>query len=343
MANVVLPAYELINPSYIHPEVIMPINQASGAFSLLYGGDPEVRIGTSDLAVYIKVLDVRTKETVSQSAGNLVQSPSITAKYISTPTWMIRQRADYDHHDVAAANNWGFPLPEALRLAMRQGTFQQMRSFLLYGVTPSSGEGLTNAPGATSVTLPADPYGNTTVLAYDNGAMAAFLAQLVQAIKTRTMQLGSGRRIVICGPQRALGQFEYSIVQLVQMQRDGAGSLSTKGTVQEILAMNADALEWVYDDTLQGKGTGNSSNNDLVIIAMPEVEQPNVNKIDTNEFAKLQPNMKANSIMLTDQAAPREIISPLPGGATDVLSEIRSTSGWAVRPEAITLLTCPYA
>jgi hypothetical protein len=43
-----------------------------------------------------------------------------------------------------------------------------------------------------------------------------------------------------------------------------------------------------------------------------------------------------------DMAAPREIISPLAGGATDFLQEWRITSGWAPRFQAITLVNMTY-
>jgi hypothetical protein len=46
--------------------------------------------------------------------------------------------------------------------------------------------------------------------------------------------------------------------------------------------------------------------------------------------------------MFTDMAAPREIPTPI-AGAIDVLSEMRSTAGWAVRPEAITILSMAYS
>ena len=38
----------------------------------------------------------------------------------------------------------------------------------------------------------------------------------------------------------------------------------------------------------------------------------------------------------------REIPTPLPGGAVDVLSEMRITSGWGVRPEAVTVVSIQY-
>lgn len=340
MVGLVAPSYELLHPSYEIPDFVMPINQASGAFSLLDGGDPEVRIGTQDLVVYAKVMDIRTKETVSQSAGNQMQSVSITNKMISVPTYMIRLRDVYDHHDAAVAGTWGFGLPEALRLGHHQATFQQMRNGLLYGFTPSNGEGLVNANGITAITVPADQYGNDTVLTYDNGAFAFFLAQQIQIMKTNMNQMGKGCRVVVCGPQRTLGPFEYNIVQLVQMQREGAGSLSTKGTFEEILKTNQDVLEWTYDDTLIGQGTGGD---DAIMIVIPEIVVPHADRVDTDAFAAMKPNMPSNTKMLCDMAAPREIISPVAGGATDVLSEIRTTPGWAIRPEGVRKVSFQYS
>ena len=339
MVGLVAPSYELVHPSYMIPEIIMPINQASGAFSLLAGGDPDVRIGSEDLVVYARVMDMRSKTTVSQSAGNQLQSISIVNKLTSTPTYMIRARADYDHHDTAAASLWGFGLPDALTHAHRQATWQQMRNAELYGVNPANGEGLVNTQGATLVNLPPDQYGNDTVVTYDNGGMAFFIAQQVLATKTAMMMLGTPARVVICGPQRTLGEFEYNIVQLVQFQRDGAGSESTRGVLNEILKTNLDALEWVYDDTLIGKG---ASGNDAVILCIPEYEQNKREAFDTNYFSRLMPNQKANTLQLCDMAAPREIISPLAGGATDVLSEMRTTSGWGLRPEGLRIISMQY-
>ncbi len=339
MANI-NPSWIQVNPAYVMPEILLQYQQASGAFSLFAGGDPMVRLSDGDLAVYIKKADIRTKVAAGQTAFNQLPSVSIQMNMISTPTYMIRTRAEYDHHDTAAAGRWGISLDESQRLGMRQGTFQAMRNAALYGFQPSNGEGLVNAVGATSVNLPADSNGNTTLVTYDNGQLAVFLLAVVSALKTRTMQLGIGHRVVVCGPQRALGAMEYqNIVQLTQFQRAGAGSATTKGTMQDILEANGDTLEWTYDDTLIGKGAGG---NDLIIITIPEVEKPKGGAINTNAFADVSPGLAACNLMLCDMAAPREIRSPLAGGAIDILSELRITSGWGVRPETITLLSVQY-
>lgn len=186
----ITPAYQIVNPSYIMPEMILSYQQASGAFSVMASGNPLVRLADGDQYVYMKRLDIRTQVTSSQS-GNANQLPSVAleARMVSTPTYMFRARAIYDHHDMAAAGNWGIALPEAQRLGTRQAIFQQMRNALLYGMNPAGGEGVLNTNGATTVSLPADSRGNTTVLTYDHGEMAVFLLAQIQAIRTRTMQM----------------------------------------------------------------------------------------------------------------------------------------------------------
>ena len=337
------PAFVTISPSFIEPGLILPYAQASGAFDTIEGAAPRIRLGDDDLLVYMKRVDLRTSMLSGTAGPNQLPGVTITFSQIQTPTYLLRVRAQYDHHDTAAAGHWGVGLPEAYRLGMRQGHFQLARTALLYGINPQNGEGLANAAGATATTLPADPNGNTTIVTYDNGAMALYLLQQIELIKTNTNQLGIGRKIVILGPQRVLGQFEYpGIVQLVQFQRAGAGTTTTAGVVKETLMMNGDTIVWAYDDTLKGQGTGSNAYSDLVLIVMPEVEKPSGGSINTNEFAKLEPGIDACTTMYADLAAPREIVSPLAGGATDVLSEWRVTSGWAVRPEAILQLTCQY-
>ncbi|EHC91280.1 hypothetical protein LTSERUB_1789, partial [Salmonella enterica subsp. enterica serovar Rubislaw str. A4-653] len=100
----ITPAYQIVNPSYIMPEMILSYQQASGAFSVMASGNPLVRLADGDQYVYMKRLDIRTQVTSSQS-GNANQLPSVAleARMVSTPTYMFRARAIYDHHDMAAA------------------------------------------------------------------------------------------------------------------------------------------------------------------------------------------------------------------------------------------------
>jgi hypothetical protein len=336
----IAPAYITVNPSFTMPELLLPYTQASGAFDLLATGEPMTRLSDGDLVVYVKRIDMRVKMASGQSAYNQLPSASISMSQISTSTYLFRVRAEYDHHDTAAAGRWGVSIVEAQRLAMQQGHAQLLRGALLYGMNPVNGEGLLNTTGATSVLLPPDSNGNDTVVTYDNGQMAFFIIAQIQGIKTRTNQLGIGRKFTICGPQRVLGQFEYQdIVQLVQYQRPGAGSTSTAGVVKDVLAMNKDEIMWVYDDTLIGKGT---SSTDAIIITMPEVAKPNGGTINTNKFAELSPGLTATTMQIADMVAPREITTPLPGGAVDVVSELRATSGWAVRGEVVTIVSMQY-
>lgn len=335
-------AFTIVEPSFQEPEFLMQYSQASGYVYLLENEDLRVRLSTDDLLVYMKQMNLRTKIAGNQAAANELPSVDIATSMISTMTYRFRTRSQYDHHDVAAAARWGFALPEAYRKGMWQAHYQQSRDAALFGMNPQNGEGFINAPGATATNLPPDQFGNTTFSTYDNGQMALFLAQQIAAIKTRTNQLGIGHKFTVLGPQRTMSLFEYNLVQLVQAQRPGAGTMSTVETLKSILVTNDDELIWAYDDTLQG--AGGNANSDVILIAMPEVMAPEgPTNTNTNIFASLTPNNRACLTQYTDMAAPREIISPLAGGATDVVAERRVTSGWAPRPQALTVLTGTYA
>lgn len=339
--SLLAPSYVQVMPSFTEPGIILPIAQRSGFADCLEGGAPRVRLGEDDLWVYMNRLELRTQIAAGTAAQNQLPGVSFVFSRISTPSYLLQVRAEYNHHDVAAAARYNAALPEMYRLGMRQAHNQLLRGACLYGFNPQTGEGLLNAAGATAVNLPPDPNGNTTVVTYDNGAMALFLIQQILAIKTRTNQLGMGRKFTIIGPQRTLGSFEYNIVQVVQYQRPGAGTASTAETTKAVVMSNGDTLLWTYDDTLIGKGAGGT---DAVIIVMTEVEKPQGRgSINTNVFQDLQPGNNACTTMYVDMAAPKEITSPLAGGATDVLSELRATSGWGIRPEAIEIVSMQYS
>jgi hypothetical protein len=336
----VTPSYVQLHPSYVMPEIILQYQQASGAFETLQGGEPLTRLGTGDLVAYIKAFDIRTDTASGQSAYNQLPSVSIVPRMISTASYLIRVRAEYDHHDLAAFGNWGASLVEAQRLGTRQGIFQQMRSALLYGFNPTNGEGLLNTQGATAVTLPADSNNNTSISTYDNGQLAIYFLTQLGALKTRVLQVGTPTNITVLAPQRVIAQMSYAgIVQLVQYQRPGAGTNSSAGVVTDVAAVQGDKVIWVADDTLIGQGAGGT---DAIIMTAPEVKKPVASPINTNEFARLAPGLEACNIQLCDMDAPREIPTPMPGGAIDVLSELRITSGWSLRPEALTIISAPF-
>lgn len=338
----IAPAWVQANPSYVLPELLVQFQQPSGAFKTLSGGAPQARLGEDDLHVYAKRVNIRTDIHGGQSAVNQLPSASFDVHQISTPTYLLQSRAEYNHHDTAAAARWGIALAEAQKLGNWQAHFQMARDLLLYGFNPQKGEGLLNRDGATVVNLPQDENGNTNVTMYSPNSMFTFLLAEINGIKRRTMSLGSGRKFTILGPQRVLGSLEYqSVVQLTSFQRSGAGSATVKTALEDIMRSNGDTLEWTYDDTLEGKGANGT---DAVIITMPDLERPKQQSaFDTNAFGGLAPGQMGNNLQYCATAAPVEYPAPLPGGALDIVYEQRMTSGWVLRAEGLTIVSMPYS
>lgn len=327
----------MTHPSFLEPEIVLQYNQKSDFIKTLAGGAPRVKLGNEDKNVYLRQLAVRTKVSSGQAGANQVPYCSVTTGLASAPTYLQQVRAEYDHHQTALLADWGTSIVDAQRLAMRQGHYLALRQKALYGEIPANGEGILNSTGITTVNLPADSFGNTRISTYDNGQMVQFVLSTFLALASRTYQLGQRQRFVILGPQRDIGQWEMtSIVQLTSYQRPGGGTSTIAGTVENVLKEYGYELLLGYDDTLIGQGAGGT---DAILFVMPEVIKPEGSGPNTNEWAKLMPGFNACVLQYTDVVAPIEIPTPLPGGAIDVLSEMRATSGWVVRPESVTALS----
>lgn len=336
------PSYVTVNPNYMMPEYIMQYSLASGAFDTLATGNPMPRLGEGDLYVYAKKMQVTTQVAANQSTSNQLPGASVIPSMISTATYRLQTRAQWDGFDESATSHWGYSLPEAMRLAARQGIAQQLRNSLLYGYNPANGEGLMNTAGATTANLGADSNGNTTMSTWDSGQLAQYFLTLIGQLKQRTLQIGQPLKLVFLMPQRDLVQLTYAgIVQLTQFQRIGAGVETAAGMIETVAKWSGgDEVEFAVDDTLIGQGAGGT---DAIILIAPELKVPKAQQvINTNIFATLTPNTTATALMLCDVAAPTEIPSPLPDGGLTTMYTMRSTSGWGLRGEAITVLSAQY-
>ncbi|THD41926.1 hypothetical protein ERD95_23300 [Enterobacteriaceae bacterium ML5] len=336
------PAITTVSPSMMLPEVVMQYSMASGAFEILPGGSPAVKIGSSDLVVYQKYLRATTQAHVGQSLPGQLPSSSIVPSYDQMMTYRMSTRSQYSYLDTDAASRWGYSLVDALRLANRQGHAQQLRNMLLYGVNAANNEGITNSPNAITSNLGNDSQGNDSYTTWDAGEMAKFMLGLVASQKTRMMLLGQTLTTVVLAPQRFLQALAWTgVVELTSYQRPGGGT-ATIGTMVKNIASDASGDDVIFcaDDTLIGKGAGGT---DLVIITNPELVVPDARQdINTNIFATLTPNQQAVNVMFCDMAAPTEIPSPMPDGGLTTLYTMRSTPGWNFRPEGVTLLSAKY-
>lgn len=332
-------ARTIIDPSFYEPELVVTQAQASGYMRTLAGGGLRVKLGPVDKAIYVNRIDVRSQVAANQAIHNQLPSASIVADYLQTATYTSRCRAEYNQWDIAEAGRYNVALPEAQRLALQQGHFQFLRNAGLYGVNAANSEGLMNTPGATTVNLPPDSFGNTTLQTYDNGEIAVWFLGLISAALARTYQAGTPQRLVILGPQRVLLQLELqNIVQVTSYQRPGAGSATSAQVVTKVSEEFGYEIEWAFDDTLIAQGAAGA---DAVLLVIPEINVPTMPKINTNEFGTLSPNIAANTLQYSDVIAPVEITTPIPEGL-DVTSTMRQSSGWCIRSQAITIASIPY-
>ena len=92
MANI-FPAFVQAHPSFVLPELILQYSQASGFTEALAGGEVMPKLGTGDLLVYAKTLQLRTQVAAGQVAYNQLPSVTISAAQISTPSYLLRARA----------------------------------------------------------------------------------------------------------------------------------------------------------------------------------------------------------------------------------------------------------
>ena len=335
----IAPARVLVHPSFVEPDLIITIAQPSGFMEGLGGASLRVKIGDVDKFVYQNRVDLRTAVNAQQASHNTLPSATVTLDYVQTATYLVRTRQEYNELDVAEAGEWNVALPQAYRLAARQGIFQFIRSANLYGVNASNAEGLINTPNSTSVNLPPDSYGNVTLQTYDNGQLAVWLLQQVQAALQRMYFLGGPVRVVIIGPQRIIGTMQLqNIVQVVYYQRPGGGTATSAQVVKKVAEEVDIDIVWAFDDTLIAQGAGGA---DALLLLVPEAMVPKVPNINTDEFATLTPTTRAMTMQYANVAAPVEITTPIPEGL-DVVSQMRISSGWAPRGQAVSVLNIPY-
>jgi hypothetical protein len=327
-------ARQLVSPNHYEPGLIITQSQASGYFDVLSGEAPRNQLGPIDKAIYANVLDVRTQVAANQATANVLPGVSLTGHIIQAGTYTLRQRNQYSDFDVAEAGEYNVALPMAYRYGHFQGAYQYLRNIGIYGANAANSEGLINTPGATTVNLPADTYGNTTLSTYDAGQLAIWFNGLILAGLSRMFLLGTPVRVVILGPQQDLGFMQLQgVVQLTSYQRPGAGAATT---AQEIVTINKEfgyTVEYAFDDTLIGQGAGGT---DAILVCFPELNVPTVPGMNTNKFAEIAPNIQGNILQYTDVAAPVEVVTPVPGGL-DMESTMRASAGWVIRPQAITI------
>lgn len=337
--SILAPSFVKINPSYTVPGLLVDQTQRSGAFHLLPNSSIQATLGLADKAVYMHRMGIKTRNSISQDSQNELATVDINLSQVQTLTYLIQNQAIFNRHEVAAGAAYNVAVPSAFSLALKQAHFNQLRDLLLYGFQPEYGEGMLNAVGAKATVIPPDSNNTKDVLNMIPGEVSEFLLKEIQDIQNRTQHAGMKCVFTLLGPQRVLNLLETSkIVQLTSYQVKGGGTATVYGQIQSILEDKGDAILWQYDDTLKGKGANGA---DALILTMREINLSGYDGMpNTNIFGQsISPQDPSCNLMFADVPAPTEFITPMPGTATHIQMEMRATPGWAVRPEATTIIS----
>ncbi|CAI3954116.1 unnamed protein product [Commensalibacter communis] len=332
------PARFQLNPNFQDPRPVVDLFQRSGAMKVLPDGHPKSGINFTDKMVYVNRLTLKTQNSISQDSQNQLVGADIIMSQMQTAVYLLQVAVSYNRHEAGAVSNYGVSLPQAYSLGLNQSIYNQLRHLLLYGFQPEFGEGLLNAPGIKKTVLPPDDNNTKDIKNMISGHISTVILNEIQDIISRTQQSGMKNVITILAPQRVLNLFAFAkIVNLATFQLAGSGTATIKGQLDAVLKDNDTVLLWQYDDTLESKGDNST---DAVIITLRQLDLSGQDVYaNTNIFADSITHNDACNAMYTDLPAPLEIISPLPGGATHLQKELSATSGWALRPEATTVLS----
>lgn len=333
-----LQAQQIISPSTILPELIIQQSQRSGWADAVANKAPSIKLQPGSKMVYVRGLSMRSQVAVSQSAHNNLPSASFDGQINGTPVYLLRASSTYDHHDAIAASGWGVSVDSMIDAAYRESFCVQLRNMFLHGFKSGSGEGLLNAAGVTQAIVPPSTTAQINLTTYEPDQFAKYLLTQIGALLSRLLAFGRSSRVVVVVPQRVASYMQLSgIVQLASYQLPGGGTSSVSGLLTNVSAQAGITVEYAIDDTLAGAGLNGA---DAILITCPE--RPVNGNDGTNSFASVAPSLSANNLMLVDRALPTKYTSPVANNGTNVLYEMSATCGWALVPQATTIVNIQY-
>lgn len=337
----------MLDRSMVVPGVMVQRAQKRGTLNLIAGGKPKNVLNQNVQKVYINGIRYRGLAKASREPGNELPSVSFNTTQKATNAYWLSTSTKYSVWDDDNAKFSGLNAPQIQNM-IAHGAIADLTAILaLYGTGEGMSEGIMNSPGVFEENLPADSNGALSLRTYDAGEFAQYFLQLTVDAETRMLTVGLDREQVlnVLMPQRVLGYLRRSsVIKLTSgIQRDGGGVHTIEGRIQAVATSpNGNiSINFYVDDTLIGKGAGGS---DAVVMCYPGFPDTPDDIYNTDALAALPNSIQEMVAMYTAHSQPMEIESPAVDGSQGVYTTYHTkvTPGWALRPEAVTILSLPY-
>lgn len=324
-----------IAPSTVLNALIAPVFQQTDWTKAISGLITQGDI--SDEKVYIPIIRfTNTSAQVVQGWNTAIDRADLTVDQLEATVYGINSRISFNTNDETKFNRLtNRSLLDTYEDIVEQGVALAMHMLAFYGANAQAKQGI--IANATQTALPADSGLHTKLSEYDVTELMQYLNKIVMNIRSASYNMLFPTAIY--APTEAIAIIEQALIPFLNSAN--AGSLNSVGGTLNFALSEAGLpkVEFICDDTLKGKGTGNK---DLMLFVAPKIKHNTaMGKYNQNILNDEEYNAIHNTFMVTTLEKAKEV-NPTRDFTYSSLQMTKMTTGWVVRPEAVYAITYEY-
>lgn len=327
-------------PSVALPGLLVP-NVQQVPFKKYLGKESRMGNLGVEQAYLTMVSHINSETQIGQQWGSKMAKQSYALDQIALPYYRIEAYIEYNVDEQAkfeALSN-GVALPDFLENLAKQGINQRRHQAIISGFDNTSGLGQGILANATANTMPADSNSRTTLVGYDPGELAQFLASIIR--KAMDSTYGMAKPTVITSSARVINYLKSIIVPLGNSQQIGGGIDSAGGLLSRISNdwLGVGAVDFVEDNTLEGTGTDGA---DKIVFIAPGLDNQSQSD-DENQNLVGQFNSINYNTMCDVAEGLMRFDAPPSMGTFGAKYTFKMTPGVTLRSEAVQVVEVKYA
>lgn len=328
------PITAFLDPHYSDPGLITEYTSSTWAAAFADSTFKQT-IGRLDQQIVKFKLGFEANSQISSSNAYDVPSLGYVVEPMVSPIYSTILNYSIREDDVVSAEYRGYSEAAIQDFLAKKAFFLQLRDAMFFGIKPNSYEGLLNCADRTTANLLAsDSYGETNLAAQDNGEVySALIGHLNALLVTNGLVTGKGFNIGIIAPQTFYAKVIGTPVQLTDLQRQGAGTMSIWEGLQDWANRRGMKIDDAFDEKLIGKGTNGAN---AVVVFLQEVPTIQANSFNIGQELAAPLDKASISQYFMN---PIEYRTPQVDGSTHVHVKARLTPGIAWRGTAVTILS----